>query len=305
MPVESTGSAAGPGIVSADLHTRRRRLVIANRDGLISLCLLLSLGARGFTHWASMENHIASGALQSDSDTAPDSRVLNDAHCDECLSDAVYPGAAAVELPYSELLSMIGADHPLCEVRASEDISEDCCRAALSLFLVESCHNPGPLARRAITHVNSWDKHAVVLASLHKSAARECVSQHVSDLVALLHERGALRIALIIVVEDSTDTDTAWMYSSTLYGVRGVVSVASLGVGVDEADWHEPPSVPLLHVLPPGVAAHADWTCEVTADRASQAVPSRRKFYRQLPSASTAMKLLSPCAELWELNAAS
>ena len=252
-----------------------------------------------------MENQHASGALQRDSGTAPDSRLLLDALYDECLSNAAYaPGSEAVELPYSELLSVSGADQPLCEVRASEDISEDCCRAALTLFLVESCHDLGALARRAMAHVNSWDKHAVVVASLPESGA--CVPQHVSDLVALLHERGALRIALVVVEDSTTSTDSAWKCSSALYGVRGVVSVATLGVGVGAADWHELPSVPLLHVLPPGAVASADWTCEATGDGALQAVGGLRRCSRRLPSASTAaMKLLPPCAELWELDSAS
>ncbi len=209
----------------------------------------------------------------------------------------------AVELRYIERLSLSGDDnHPLCEVRASEDISEDCCRAALTLFLIESCDNLEPLARRAIEHISSWDKHAIAMASL-PHGTKECPVQQASNLVAQLHERGALRIALVLVDGGSTSSDCAWRGTSAFYGIVGVVSVTTLGVGVGEVDCQELPSVPTLHVLPPGVAAPVAWRCEATEIGASQAEDGHHRFVRRPPSTLTAtMELLAPGAELWELD---
>ena len=216
----------------------------------------------------------------------------------EYLSDAT---TEAVELPHSERFQMSSPDQPVCEVKASEDISEDSCRAALTLFLVGSCDGLGPLARHAMAYIDSWEQHAMVVAAIPTHRTKEGRIQHISELVAQLHERGALRIALVLV-NDGTSSGFEWTQSA-VYDIRGLVSVATLGLVLSDTTCLEQPPIPTLHVLPPGVSGPSAWWYEVKDHGHSQAVAGVRRFVRQRQSPpTTTMKLLPPCAELWELD---
>ena len=216
----------------------------------------------------------------------------------EYLSDAA---TVPVELPYSERFQMSSPDQPMCDVKASEDIREDSCRAALTLFLVASCDGLGPLARQAMSYIKNWEQHAMVVAAIPKHGTKEGRIDHISELVAQLHERGALRIALVLV-NDGISSDFAWIQSE-VHEVRGLVSVATLGTVLSDTTCLEQPSIPTLHVLPPGVLGPSAWWYEAKDPGHSEAVAGVRRLVRQRPSPpTTTMKLLPPCAELWELD---
>lgn len=247
---------------------------------------------------ASADTAEQQGSYQSGSDAEPAARrdVADSLH--ERLSD---DGIKAVDLPYTERLCVSRAGHAKpfdCEVRASEDISEDRCRAALTMFLVASCDNPGPLARRAVAHMTKWDEHTTVLVGSPAAGQQTDSSQQVSDLVAQLHERGALRIALVLA-DDHIASGCAWNHAA-LHDVRGVVSVATLGVCIFSGSWHELPSVPTLHVLPPRVVAPEAWTCDAAQVQPTKGL--RRMLCRHPASSDTTMKQLPPRAELWEVE---